>query len=314
MEQKQDIDNEIGRLRQRLRLMSALAFATNLALAALGLALLLVLLGRLLEWPALMAWALLPLVLAIPAIVARWWLRSPSRLDAAITADERLGLKARLSTMVYLQDQGRAGAVEQAQQADTQTHVRNAPWNTLVPIRPTERMRYLVLPVVAILAVLLYPETQPEDGVVRLKPVDAEGTGGAAGALDVPRGEARNPDRQQTAPRSEQPEDRRQLDDPHRPQTTRELLDQTRQALAAMREARKARQQARQGTKAHTAQQQTGDSNAQEDSPAQDANVSGADYVLTAGEAVLELEGRYPEYRDVLRRYFGSDPILDTER
>ena len=76
------LDQGLRRIGARLRLVDAIGFTTNVLFAAVGLTWVLVLAGRLADWPQALLWALALGVLGLAAACGglHWLSRRPSRL------------------------------------------------------------------------------------------------------------------------------------------------------------------------------------------------------------------------------------------
>jgi hypothetical protein len=299
-----DIDGRIEQLRARMRWLNAIGFTANVTLGALGMSLVLVVLGRLAAWPALLLWALLPFGLALVSGGVFFFLRRPSRFDAAAAADQALGLKARLATMVHAEQTGPPQAIAAAQRADARTHAQEAAWERAYPALVPERARWITVPLVAIVAVLLYPGRTEDNGTVLLQAAppsaaadNAQTVGAAPGELPqaaaLPQKDTA-PEAQQTAPPA--------TPDPVTSPSTTELLEQTRRALEQIR------QEKGRATGSAEAGESTGSGAGAADAPDAGGSTPPRDTLSSYGampaDEWAEAAEAYPGYADVLRRYF----------
>lgn len=92
------------------------------------------------------------LVACLPAAAAWTWLRRINRLRAAILADQKLGLKERLSSALALADSSEPMVPELLE--DALRHVRRLDVTRAVPFRLPREARFMAIPLVCSIAVL----------------------------------------------------------------------------------------------------------------------------------------------------------------
>ncbi len=343
------LDRQLRAIGARLRFLGALSFTTNALFVAAGLALLLVVVGRWAQWPHLAWWAMAPAAAGVLAGVLCFWMRHPSRFSAAMRADDELGLHERLSTMVFLETHRASDGnenendieieIEFLQRADAKRHVADRSLESVASVRLPERARWLVLPVVAVLAVLIYPGAQrlARHGTLALASADGAGAAGdasnasnekarlAAGELkrlahtpDLPdlandlQRDARNP----SASSESIPAARARL----KPQSLAELIQQVRDALASTKQTQTSVQQDAAASRPGGEPEQAADvsgtrTDAGPDDPRPRAPGHGSRNSREAAVLVLReaavFSREYPEYADVVRRYFSLQSHLE---
>lgn len=86
------------------------------------------------------------------------WTRPVSALDAAQIADERAGLKERLSTAVELSRAGSRSEIAEAQLADAAKHADSLRASTVLPWRVPFEVRYLAAAIALLAAVMIVPQ------------------------------------------------------------------------------------------------------------------------------------------------------------
>ena len=330
------LDRQLCAIGARLRFLGALGFTTNALFGAASLSLLLVVVGRWAQWPHLAWWAMAPAAAGVLAGAVCFWIRRPSRFSAAMRADDELGLNERLSTMVFLEthraSDGNENEIETLHRADAERHVTDRSLESVASVRLPARARWLVLPVVAVLAVLIYPGAQKmaRHGTLALASAD-----GAAGDASNTRNEkarlaagelkrlAHTPDLSDLAndlqrdARNESASSESILGARARlkPQSLAELIQQIRDALASEKQTSVLQDAAasRPGGEPEQAAGVSGtrtDAGPDEPRPRAPGHDSHAVAVLVAREAAV-FSREYPEYTDVVRRYFSLQSHLE---
>lgn len=169
-----------------MRVLAALGFTTNILFAGVGLSLLMVVIGRVAESPAILLGATLPVLVAVAAGAAHWAIRRPSRMAAAARVDLDLDFRERLSTMVHLDQNPTGRKIDAIQRSDTEQCAGELPIERVSPVRVPSRARYLVLPAVLAAAALLYPDgTTQADGTEIIPPDFRAASGGGKGAAEA---------------------------------------------------------------------------------------------------------------------------------
>ena len=333
------LDRQLRAIGARLRFLGALGFTTNALFGAASLSLLLVVVGRWAQWPHLAWWAMAPAAAGVLAGAVCFWIRRPSRFSAAMRADDELGLHERLSTMVFLETHGAGNEneneneneIETLQRADAERHVTDRSLESVASVRLPERARWLVLPVVAVLAVLIYPGAQKMARHGTLALASADGAGAAGDASNekarLAAGElkrlAHTPDLSDLAndlqrdARNESASSESILGARARlkPQSLAELIQQIRDALASEKQTSVLQDAAasRPGGEPEQAAGVSGtrtDAGPDEPRPRAPGHDSHAVAVLVAREAAV-FSREYPEYTDVVRRYFSLQSHLE---
>lgn len=331
------LDRQLRAIGARLRFSGALGFTTNTLFGAAGLALLLVVVGRWAQWPHLAWWAMAPAAASVFAGAVFLWIRRPSRFSAAMRADDELGLNERLSTMVFLEthraSDGNENEIETLQRADAERSVTDRSLESVASVRLPERARWLVLPLVAVLAVLIYPGARRLARHGTLALASADGAGDASNekarlttgelkrlaytpdlpdmANDLQR-DARNPRASSESILGA----RARL----KPQSLAEMIQQVRDALASTKQTQTSVQQdAAASRPVGEPEQAAGVSGTRTDAgpdeplpraPGHDSRNSREAAVLVLREAAV-FSREYPEYADVVRRYFSLQSHLE---
>lgn len=150
--------DRVGAMRRRIRLLVAQQWlCLGLTFAALA-GLLLVIATKLQWWTDAIdyLWALL-LVGAVTGLIIGWTRRITPMVAAQI-ADERAGLKERLSTAVEIAASEDRSPIAQAQLADAAEHAQGLQISRVLPWRMPRQARYLAGAVALLLAVIFVPE------------------------------------------------------------------------------------------------------------------------------------------------------------
>jgi len=158
MSHEQVLQHKVDQLRTRIRLLLAQqAMCLGLTYAAVA-GLLLVAATRFQWWTDAVdyLWALL-LVGAITGLIIGWTKRI-TPLVAAQIADERAGLKERLSTAVELAGQEERSEVAAAQLADAAQHAQGLRVAEVMPWRTPRQLRYLAGAAAVLLAAIFVPD------------------------------------------------------------------------------------------------------------------------------------------------------------
>jgi hypothetical protein len=157
MSNEQVLQKKVGELRTRIRLLLAQQWLCLGLTAAVAGSLLLVVATRLQWWTDAMdyIWALLLLGAGIGLAIG--WTRQVTPLVAAQIADERGGLKERLSTAVELSRMEERGQIAEAQIADAAEHAASLKPAEVLPWRVPHALRYLGAAAAVLLAVVFLP-------------------------------------------------------------------------------------------------------------------------------------------------------------
>jgi len=150
--------DRVGAFRRRIRLLVTQQWlCVGLTFAALA-GLLLVAATKLQWWTDAIdyLWALL-LLGAITGLIIGWTRRITPMVAAQI-ADDRAGLKERLSTAVEIAASTDRSPIAQAQLADAAQHARELEIARVLPWRMPRQVRYLAAAVVLLLTVIFVPE------------------------------------------------------------------------------------------------------------------------------------------------------------
>jgi hypothetical protein len=158
MSHEQRLLKKVRELRTRVRLLIAQQWACAGLTAAALAGLLLVAATRFRWWTDAVdyLWALL-LLGAVAGLVAGWT-RRITPLVAAQLADERAGLKERLSTAVELSALESRSEIAEAQIADAAEHADGLRAGEVLPWRAPRQARYLAFAGVLLLAALFVPD------------------------------------------------------------------------------------------------------------------------------------------------------------
>jgi len=311
------LDSQLRAVRARLRLLSALGFTTNVLFVAVGLSVLFVAVGRAAEWASLVYWAAVPVAVGLLAGAAYWLLRRPSRLEAAARVDRDLDFRERLSTMIHLEAHPSDREIECVQRTDAAHRAEALPVESVAPVRLPDRARWLVLPLVIALAVLMYPEKEPQElSLVSPPPAAAGGGQGKMGKLSEE--ERRKIEKILNDPRRTDAQKLEELrrkgyEVPRRaPQKSpAEMIQQIRQALAGDPDRKDAAANPAASRQASPDQNDApqmgagggdGGKRPAEASERADTSAGGR----AAPRAVAVYRADYPEYADVLQRYFAA--------
>lgn len=150
--------HRVGTFRRRIRLLITQQWLCVGLTGALLAGLLLVAATKFLWWTDAIdyLWALLLLGAVVGLAVG--WTRRITPMVAAQIADERAGLKERLSTGVEIAGSADRSPIAQAQLADAAQHAQELEIARVLPWRAPRQLRYLVAAAVLLLAVIFVPE------------------------------------------------------------------------------------------------------------------------------------------------------------
>ncbi len=157
-------------VRRALRKMTLARLVTCLSITLMAAALAAVMLVGVVKLTPAPEWIWGPLPLSLlggAALIAGaiWtWLRRPTRQDAALALDQRLGLQERVSTAMATA--GSSDPFALAVQADAAEQLRGRQVNSHFRLRPTPMMGLWIVPVVAAMLVALAPRVDfsPKEG------------------------------------------------------------------------------------------------------------------------------------------------------
>lgn len=157
MSHEQVLLNKVGELRTRIRMLLAQQWVCLGVTLAVAASLLLVAATKLRWWTDGMdyIWVLVLLGAAIGLVIG--WTREITPLVAAQVADERAGLKERLSSAIELSRSQERGEIAEAQLADAARHAAEIRAGDVLPWRAPRHLRYLAAAVAVLLAVIYVP-------------------------------------------------------------------------------------------------------------------------------------------------------------
>lgn len=154
----QVLHQRVSDLRTRIRLLVAQKWAVRGLIVGALFSLVLVACTKLQWWLDAADYLWVALTVAGAAGCAYGWTRPVSLLDAAQAADDRAGLKERLSTAVELSRDETRSAIAEAQIADAARYARDLRSTAVLPWRAPAELRYLAAAVVVLVAAIVVPE------------------------------------------------------------------------------------------------------------------------------------------------------------
>lgn len=158
MTQDQVLRDKVGEVRFRIRLLVTQQWICTALTVSLVTSLLLVLATKMRWWTDAIdyLWALLLVGAAIGFGIG--WTRRISPLVAAQVADERGGLKERLSTAVELAASPNRSHLAEAQISDAIEHAKQLRVSEVLPWRAPRQLKFLAAAAVVLLAAIFVPE------------------------------------------------------------------------------------------------------------------------------------------------------------
>ncbi len=227
------IDQELDRIAVRLWLIRALRAVVTVLLAASAAVAAAAVMARVFGgWPWLRAVAALgaiALLVCVALAVIRAARRRYTRFNAAAVADEALGLKERLSSLVESRQRPAPGMLHGMLARDAVRAAEDAEFEAVAPVRLPAHARWLVLPAAVLAAVfLVHPDTLETPLIWKLVgwTEDAGGAGGDAPRVDLPADAFPDEDRPDRTPRTDDTRNPARPDVPltHPPRGLQELL------------------------------------------------------------------------------------------
>ncbi len=157
MSHQQLLQTRVTQVQRRARILIAQQWSCIGLTAGLLLALPLVLSTRMLWWTDAVDYLWAPALAGAVLGGLFGWTRRVTPMQAAILADERAGLKERLSTALWLSAAGSESALASAQLADAATHAESLRATSVLPWRPPQHWKWLLGALTLLLAVVYLP-------------------------------------------------------------------------------------------------------------------------------------------------------------
>lgn len=158
MTQDQVLRDKVGEVRFRIRLLVTQQWICTALTVALVTGLLLVLATKMRWWTDAIDYLWLLLLLGAAVGFGIGWTRRVSPLVAAQVADEKAGLKERLSTAVELAAAPERSHLAEAQISDAIEHAKQLRVAEMLPWRAPRQLKYLAAAGVVLLAAIFVPE------------------------------------------------------------------------------------------------------------------------------------------------------------